>query len=211
MDNHHHLDAVPRLGALDHLGLAARVATDPGQVGVSGAGVWLGERRFLAKLSLRGDAGSADFMEAAARELGGFHPRVIPNTAVRTIGFDLLWLGPDEWLVVVPGGREFDTERRLRECLSGHFAVMNVSGAQTVLELSGPAARAVLMKSTPYDVHPRNFPVGKGVSSVFAKSGAVIRRVAEERWELVIRRSFADYLFRWVLDASEEFGLHVVQ
>ena len=103
----------------------------------------------------------------------------------------------------MPGGREFDTERRLRECLSGHFAVMNVSGAQTVLELSGPAARAVLMKSTPYDVHPRNFPVGKGVSSVFAKSGAVIRRVAEERWELVIRRSFADYLFRWVLDASE--------
>ncbi|MBD5804433.1 Sarcosine oxidase, gamma subunit family [Azoarcus sp. Aa7] len=65
------------------------------------------------------------------------------------------------------------------------------------------------MKCTPYDVHPRNFPVGKGVTSVFAKSSAVIRRVAEARWELVIRRSFADYLFSWILDAAEEFGVFV--
>lgn len=69
--------------------------------------------------------------------------------------------------------------------------------------------REVLQKSTPYDVHPSNFPVGKGVSSVFAKAGAVIRRVDEDRWQLVIRRSFGDYLYRWILDASEEFGVFV--
>ncbi|MCC4115981.1 sarcosine oxidase subunit gamma family protein, partial [Aromatoleum toluclasticum] len=41
------------------------------------------------------------------------------------------------------------------------------------------------------------------------KSSAVIRRVDDERWELVIRRSFADYLYRWILDAAEEFGVFV--
>ncbi|NMF87516.1 sarcosine oxidase subunit gamma, partial [Aromatoleum petrolei] len=89
------------------------------------------------------------------------------------------------------------------------YAVMNTSGGQTVLELAGPGVRELLMKCTPYDVHPRAFPVGKGVTSVLAKASAVIRRVGEERWELVIRRSFADYLYAWILDAAEEFGVCV--
>jgi sarcosine oxidase subunit gamma len=176
-----------------------------------GAGVVVRERAFLGHLILRGNAADPAFRDGVEKALGLPLPlRAGPLSMDEEHGTSIQWMSPDEWLVIVPGGREFDAERRLRECLSGHFAVMNVSGAQTVLELAGPAAREVLMKSTPYDLHPRNFPVGKGVSSVFAKSSAVIRRVADERWELVIRRSFADYLYRWVLDASEEFGLHVV-
>jgi sarcosine oxidase subunit gamma len=118
-------------------------------------------------------------------------------------------MSPDEWLIIVPAGLEFEAEAALRGALSGHFAVMNVSGGQTVLELSGARVRELLMKCTPYDVHPRSFPVGKGITSVFAKSSAVIRHVEEGRWELVIRRSFADYLYRWILDAAEEFGVFV--
>nr|MBP6762232.1 sarcosine oxidase subunit gamma [Thauera sp.] len=30
-------------------------------------------------------------------------------------------------------------------------------------------------------------------------------------WELIIRRSFADYLYRWLLDASEEYGVFVAR
>ena len=63
------------------------------------------------------------------------------------------------------------------------------------------------MKSTPTDVHPRAFPVGRGVPAVFAKATLVLRRVSESEFELVVRRSFADYLGRWLLDASEEFGV----
>ena len=53
--------------------------------------------------------------------------------------------------------------------------------------------------------------VGKGVSTTLAKSTAVIRRVGEAQWELIIRRSFADYLYRWLLDASEEYGVFVAR
>ena len=45
-----------------------------------------------------------------------------------TRGVSIQWMSPDEWLVVVAAGREFATENRLREALSGHYAVMNVSG-----------------------------------------------------------------------------------
>ncbi|PCB40388.1 sarcosine oxidase subunit gamma family protein, partial [Pseudomonas aeruginosa] len=88
-------------------------------------------------------------------------------------------------------------------------AVVNVSGGQTLLELSGANVRELLMKSTSYDVHPSNFPVGKAVGSIFAKSQCVIRHTGEDTWELVVRRSFADYFWLWLQDASAEYGLQV--
>ena len=101
-------------------------------------------------------------------------------------------------------------EQKLRAALEGqHIQVVNVSGGQSLLELRGPNVRDVLMKSTSYDVHPNNFPVGKAVGTVFAKSQLVIRHTAEDTWELLIRRSFSDYWWLWLQDASAEYGLSV--
>lgn len=205
-------DVNPGAGVRSESPLAASRVAVAALASAQGAGVVVRERAFLGHLILRGDAADAAFRAGVEQALGLALPLKAGGLARdEGAGTSIQWLSPDEWLLIVPGGREFDTERRLRECLAGHFAVMNVSGAQTVLELSGPAAREMLMKCTPYDVHPRHFPVGKGVSTVFAKSTALIRRVAEQRWELVIRRSFADYLYRWVVDASEEFGVFVAR
>ncbi len=174
------------------------------------AGVVVTERQFLGHLILRGNVADAAFCQGVENALGVSLPiKFGPISIDEANGVSIQWMSPDEWLIIVPGGREYEAEVALRDRLEGHFAVMNVSGGQTVLELSGPSAREVLMKSTHYDVHPDHFPVGKGVSTVFTKGAAIIRRVAEDRWELVIRRSFADYLYRWILDASEEFGVFV--
>ena len=174
------------------------------------AGVVVREKPFLGHLVLRGNAQDEGFRGVVERVLGLALPLVVgPVARDESRGVSIQWMSPDEWLIVVPAGLEFEAEAALRRELSGHFAVMNATGAQTVLELTGPKVRELLMKCTPYDVHPRAFPVGKGVSSVFAKSSAVIRRAGEDRWELVIRRSFADYLYSWILDAAEEFGVFV--
>ncbi|MBL8444557.1 MAG: sarcosine oxidase subunit gamma family protein [Zoogloeaceae bacterium] len=177
-----------------------------------GAGVCLRERALLGHLILRGSFADEAFRTGVEAALGVPLPQSmgrVSRDAAR--GVSVQWMSPDEWLVVVPPGEDYAVELRLRQALSGHYAVMQVSGAQTLLELSGPAAREVLMKSAGYDFHPRNFPVGKGISTTFAKSTAVIRRVGEAEWELIIRRSFADYLYRWLLDASEEFGIFVAR
>ena len=100
--------------------------------------------------------------------------------------------------------------KKLLKFLDGqHISIVNVSGGQTLLELSGPKVREVLMKSTSYDVHPSNFPVGKAVGTHFAKSQLVIRHIAEDTWELLIRRSFSDYFWLWLQDARAEDGLGV--
>jgi sarcosine oxidase subunit gamma len=171
--------------------------------------VVLRERPFLGHLILRGGAIVLD--EAVREELGINLPGRPQGVTQDASGErSIQWLSPDEWLLVVPRGEEFDLERGLRKSLGdASFAIVNVSGGQTLLELEGDAARELLMKSVVYDVHPDHFPVGKGVTTVFAKTSTILRRPADSRWELVVRRSFADYCLRWLLDAGEEYAIGV--
>ena len=177
--------------------------------------VVLRERAMLGHLILRG---GAIVLDEAVRQVLGFGLPGRPNTLTHDDGGErsIQWLSPDEWLLIVPGGEEFALEGRLREALGGardnsvkNYAIVNVSGGQTLIELEGEMARELLMKSTPYDVHPDAFPVGKGVTTVFAKANLILRRPSEERWELVLRRSFADYCYRWILDAGSEYAIGV--
>jgi sarcosine oxidase subunit gamma len=176
--------------------------------GRSNPGVLLREKKLLGHLTIRGDARDPAFAAGVHKALGMELPAAL--TLVSSGESSLQWMGPDEWLLIVPTGEEFATEQKLREALAGlHISIVNVSGGQSILELSGPKVRQVLMKSTSYDVHPDNFPVGKAVGTVFAKSQLMIRRTGEETWELLIRRSFADYWWLWLQDAAAEYGLGI--
>jgi len=176
--------------------------------GRANAGIVLREKKLLGHLTLRGDGHDPAFAGGVHKALGLELPSALK--VVYNGETSLQWLGPDEWLLIVPSGEELAAEQKLREALAGlHIAVVNVSGGQTLLELTGTKVRELLMKSTSYDVHPNSFPVGKAIGTVFAKSQLVIRRADESTWELLIRRSFADYWWLWLQDASAEFGLEI--
>ncbi|AEF54349.1 sarcosine oxidase subunit gamma [Marinomonas posidonica] len=119
------------------------------------------------------------------------------------------WMSPDEWTIYLPQGQAFELEKRIFAELDGHYSLVNVSGGYTVFELSGEKVVEVLKKSTPIDFYDSEFPVGKVVSTIFAKTGATICRTEEQTYELLVRRSFADYLWLWLQDASQEYGLTV--
>ncbi|GED21383.1 sarcosine oxidase subunit gamma [Halomonas halmophila] len=169
----------------------------------------LHERPFLGHLTLRG---GAIVLDEALRSVLDMSLPAEPQSLLFDASGErsVQWISPDEWLLIVPGGEEFELENRLREALGdAHFAITNVGGGQTVVDLEGEAASELLMKSVIYDVHPQHFPVGKGVTTVFAKASVILRRPSETRWELVVRRSFADYVYRWLLDAGAEYGIGV--
>ncbi|MCT7656045.1 sarcosine oxidase subunit gamma family protein [Oceanimonas sp. NS1] len=168
--------------------------------------VVLREKAFLGHLVLRGNAGNELFAKTVEKVLGV----ALPTQACSSVENDKVlvqWLAPDEWLIITEGGQEGRLQQNLREQLSGHYAITDVSGGQTVLELSGPKAEMVIRKSCPYDVHPSSLPTGKCVGTVFAKAGVLLRRTGADSFELVIRRSFSDYLWMWLQDASREYGL----
>ncbi|HBR1547947.1 TPA: sarcosine oxidase subunit gamma [Klebsiella pneumoniae] len=163
----------------------------------------------LGHLVLRG--GAIDLDGALRHVLNLSLPgQPLSLTQDSTGSYSAQWLSPDEWLLIVPGGEEFAIENQLRERLADeHFAITNVSGGQTLLELRGKEVRNLLKKSVVYDVDDQSFPAGKGVMTVFAKTTVILRRPAEDVWQLVVRRSFADYSYRWLLDAGHEYHLTV--
>ena len=162
----------------------------------------LQEKPFLELVNLRGDVRSPQFSTAVETALGISLPS-IPNTVSQGPAHTLMWLGPDEWLLQSASPRQPALERTLRPLLAGQFAnVVDVSSGYTVIELSGSRARDVLQKGCPLDLHPRVFGVGLCAQSHFFKASIVLRPIAGNAYELVVRRSFADYAARMLLDAA---------
>ena len=201
--------AHPRRAALAHLELRASGGSD--------AGVRMAEVPHLGKLSLRGSPDDHAFLNAVAASFGVGLP-LAPNTSATSDaagGSLALWLGPDEWLLVTPPGEEGALAASLAEGLAGiHSAVVDITDNSTTLRLSGPRVRDVLAKGVPIDVHPRAFPAGKVVQTLCVHADIILHRRDDEPnqspvFELTVRRSFAEYVWLWLLDAAEEFAVAV--
>ena len=188
---------------LHHVGLAA-LARNADQ---GGAGVVFRELPLTGLLSLRADPGSVNLADVMHAELQLALPERLQSTESEM--HCLRWMAPDEWWISGPIDDNLALEERLRDALSGHVAIVDLSAGYTFLTLSGRAALQVLMKSTGYDVHPRSFSPGKAVRTVFGKTGITLRCIAERHYELIVRRSYADYLWLWLQAASEEYGLRI--
>ncbi len=195
-----------RRSALAHLGLEARASVVAGEGGVT-----LGEAPMRGLLVLRGDSGDQALRSAVAATIG-LEPVAEPLTAARRRGLSILWLGPDEWLVVTPDRRRARIERALRDALTGqHAAVTDVSHGRVILVLSGPDAPAVLAKGCSLDLHPRRFGSGRCAQSRLAKCQALIHQTGDApEFEIYVQRSFAQYAWTWLEDAGREFGLRIV-
>lgn len=188
---------------LAHVALAELAQHNPAE-----AGVHFGELPLQAHFTLR-CAADNPAQQSAVESVVGVPLPVEPLRAVTAGDAIIRWMSPDEWLISVPEARAFALEEGFRTHMPGHYALVNVSGGLTVYRLSGPHAIDVLKRSVPVDLHHSQFPVGKVVSTVFAKAGATLRRVDDQTFELVVRRSFADYIWLWIQDASREFGLSI--
>lgn len=175
-----------------------------------GAEVVLGERPFPGHLNLRGRSDDATFVRAAEQVLGLTLP-VEANTTAGNNDHRVLWLGPDEWLVVTPRGAQASLQESLEKSLQDCFAsITDVSSGNTVIAVSGPRSRELLAKGTSLDIHPRAFPVGGCAQTHFAHAGALICLWdSQPTFELVVRRSFADYVWRWLHAAARDMALGV--
>lgn len=133
----------------------------------------------------------------------------LPRTAGR-VGehgpHHVLWLGPDEWLVVSSEEPETLLATMTAAVGEGRAAVVDVSANRTVLGLAGPAARATLEKGCPTDLHPRAFGPGMAVTTTLARVPLLLWQVGPADYRLLPRSSFTGYVTRWLRDALTELG-----
>ncbi|MFI9251799.1 sarcosine oxidase subunit gamma [Streptomyces sp. NPDC053069] len=188
-----------RVSPLAHLAERMRAAA------VTGArGVTLTEWPFVTMVNLRVDPASeaADRIE---KTLGTPLPRQCGHTTASG-PHTVAWLGPDEWLVLSQA-EATAVAAELRAALAdAPGSVVDVSANRTTLELSGPAARQVLEKGCPLDLHPRAFGPGQAVSTTVGPVAVLLWQVDDRpTYRLFPRSSFADHLARWLIDAMSEY------
>lgn len=134
------------------------------------------------------------------------------NTTAEHGSRSLLWLGPDEWLVVGSDGAQGDIERELREALAqaGTWgSVVDVSGQRAGFELAGSSAGDVLASGCSLDLHPRSFGPARCAQTLLARASVILwRPAAPPVWRILVPSSFAPYLGEWLLDAVDEQRTH---
>jgi sarcosine oxidase subunit gamma len=150
------------------------------------------ELAFLAQVSLR-----LEIVEAL-----GPHP-VLPPTAPNTWTSiderELLWLGPDEWLVLGPAGTGPDVVRWLEETFAPlRRSVVDVSANRSALELSGPERLDRLAAGCGLDLHPTSWRNGMCAQTLLARVPVLLQE-RDEVTRLFVRPSFAGYVVDWLL------------
>jgi len=174
---------------------------------VADSGARLTIRGDLGHINLRGDPANAELVTAVEEVLGQSLP-VAPNTF--SVGTHrAFWLGPDEWLVVTTAEQAVTAADRLHEATSQfHASVNDISGGQIAMLLEGSAARRILAKGCTLDLHPSVFPVGACAQSGLAKAGVLLGLLDDApTFMIVVRRSFSDYLCRWLANAAGDAGI----
>jgi sarcosine oxidase subunit gamma len=171
-----------------------------------GAAPRIEEKAFLGFINLRGRADNTAFLAGVLKVLG-CEPPATANTVVDTGDYRIYWLGPDEWLIMTPAGRQEELREALLKALDGVFcSVVDNSSGLTTLHITGEYAAALLATDCPLDLHPREFKPGQCAQTRLARAGMTLSPLPDHAgFEVIIRRSFADYLLLWLQDAAVAF------
>jgi sarcosine oxidase subunit gamma len=173
--------------------------------------VRIAERPFVGKFIVRADPGEAAGLLKGAL---GLDLPLAPLTSSTSGATTLLWMGPDEWMLVAGPVDAEALSTKARAALAGtHHQLVDVSDYYTVVELAGAKARELLMKLTTLDLHSRAFKAGMVTGSVFGRANATIWQTSDDAapggpafW-LFIRWSMADYFWCLLADAGREWGV----
>lgn len=166
------------------------------------AGVTLEPRRVAVMLNVRGRGDDAALARAVLDRFGVALPRE-PNTTAGTDAARALWLGPDEWLLVLqPEGGE-------AAFMTGEGTLTDVSHGRAALRLSGLDVREALAKGCALDLHPLEFPPGRCAQTAIAKVSVLLDHVQPGVFDLYCSRSYAGSLWQWLTDACAEFRCNV--
>jgi sarcosine oxidase, subunit gamma len=186
---------------LHAFGLAAQARTID-----ESCGVWVNEVAMNGYVSLRGAPQNAAFAAAVALATGVALPAT-PCAFAQANDNTICWLSPDEWMIVCPRAALRQLLGDLNSALTGiRSQVADNSGGYTQIFLQGKNATDVLSHTRVYDL--ARLTPGRIVGTTFGKSSIYLRRDGTG-YRLLLRRSFADYIWRYLIRAATPYGLGI--
>ncbi|MGH1329360.1 MAG: sarcosine oxidase subunit gamma [Paracoccaceae bacterium] len=164
--------------------------------------VTLQEMPLRGMIALRTDIGAHKAARLIKKLTGCAIPA--PNEACFGADHSVLWMSPDELLILCDYHAAHGLAVALREGLAGlHALVTVVSDARSSFQIIGPAWRDVLAKLTPADVSPKAFPAGMLRRSRIAQTAAAFWSEDGQSCELICFRSVAEYTFELLKTSAQ--------
>lgn len=136
-----------------------------------------------------------DLAQIDVRATGDLLPFAAPvESAVGTWNDrDVLWLGPDEWLVVAEPNAAPTIVRELEDALSGHHrSILDVSANRIVFELND--GLEVLSSGCGLDLHPNRWHPGMCAQTLFGQAQVILHQRDERTTRVFVRPSFERYV-----------------
>ena len=138
---------------------------------------------------------AVDLAQIDVRAAPDLVPFDVPPENATTIwnGRDVLWLGPDEWLVIAEPGAASMIEQELKDALAGHHhSVIDVSANRAVFELVD--GLEVLSSGCGLDLHPSRWRPGMCAQTLFAQAQVILHQRDERTTRVFVRPSFERYV-----------------
>ena len=163
---------------------------------------------FLGKINVRLKEDDVQARDAVEKYL----TYKLPKSAGEVTGNNetrVLWLGPNEYLLLSEDEKKDNVINGLREILSDLFcAITDVSDYYLTMRLSGPKSIEVLTKACPLNFDQYLTKGNSCAQSYISKATVLIDRLSDDLvFDILVRWSFADYLWDWLADSSNEFIL----
>ena len=127
-----------------------------------------------------------------------------PKTSITKNGQTALWLGPDEWMII---DNDPNAAAGIIKKLEKHdCSVVDISHRNMAAVVSGSGVEDLLSAGCPQDLSLDIFPVGACSRTIFGKAEIVLWRCEANTFRIEVWRSFADYLWAYLLDAAKDAG-----
>lgn len=187
------------------LDTALETLTLGGAADTGADGLILTEQPLRGMLTVRCDLSDPAAAKAlfAVAGIEGLPPRRMETGSAAHV----LWMSPDEVLLICPRETTAAVTDALADALSGiHHLIADVSDARAIFRLEGHAAREVLAKGAPVDLSRAAFGVGDLRRTRIGQVAAAFYQIGDgpDAFEIICFRSYARYLWDWLVASSRE-------
>jgi sarcosine oxidase subunit gamma len=167
---------------------------------IAATGVTVAPVALAGQVILRGDG--AALGPAVHILLGCALP--LEPCAMAEAGDVVAWLAPDRWLAASRDRAGSDLARAFADRLAGSVAdAHDVTDGLAVIDVSGPAAAALLAGACNLDLHPRAFPPLQAARTLVGGVDAVLYRHGDG-FRLHAARPLAQHLWDWLAAAARD-------
>jgi sarcosine oxidase subunit gamma len=127
-----------------------------------------------------------------------------PRTASTLGGHALLWMTPNEWLLVASEQNTPALLAALSMRLSSTLAIVtDMSDAFACFDVRSECALDTLKTGGNLDIHPETFGPGSVARTAIADVAAILwRPTSSPSMRCFVDRSFAEHLWNWLMDSA---------